>query len=267
MEDVSMNSTGNGSSYYYVPLAEARQVLADRESLRGTVEAWWKSQGIGLPPLPQNRNLAVLARQVATFRYEDVVFQQLAVAAGLDPLWLELTSDKMSAESNYKKSLVHPVHFERFGRNGGMVVHKDKMAGIEQWNGTRLRDVFLDGGVNLVEHHHVSFDSAFGADHRADNAGWMNGRRAAEYYPIFLSLCVAHCAIFEDYHGGESGDKLSAFTQDLFEPTFKALASRFGVKPLIVRLPWIDQLRLYPPDQDWQRHGVLTDELLHSWTA
>lgn len=246
---------------YYIPLALAAKVLNERKSMRSKVESWWLEQGLGLPSLPAG-DLGVLARQIASYRYEDVLFLDLARTAGLQPLWLELTSDRMSTNSNYKKSLLHPVYYHRRGRNGGMVTTKQKLTELMPWVGKRLSDVVLSDGQNLVEYHHNRFDQVFGAHSRIDNSQWINGKRVQEYYPVFLSLFLAHCVLFEDYHGGESGDKLNSLTILVFEPTFEQLRKRFGVGPLIVKMPWVQELKLYPPDQNWREHGVIPQDLM-----
>ncbi len=256
--------TGNG---YYTPAENALDLLSARQSLRSTIEEWWRENGWE-PILPSLPNLAVLARQIAAFRYEDCVYHSLADSVGLTPVCLELTSDRMSSKSNYKRSLIRPVYFERFGRNGGMATKREKLASIDDWYGHPLKSIVLKDGTSLLDYHHARYDAAFGADRRADNSSWMQALGGArDYYPLFLSIFLAHAILFEDYHGGESGLKLDLLTVEIFEPTFEALAKQFGVVPLIVRMPWTPELALHPPDTNWREHKVIPDQLLNPVTV
>lgn len=255
--------TENG---YYTPAENALDLLSARQSLRSDIEDWWRKNRWE-PILPSFPNLAVLARQVAAFRYEDCVFHNLAENVGLTPVCMELTCDRMSSESNYKRSLIGPVYFERYGRNGGRVTKRQQLASICDWYGQPLRSIILDDGTSLLDYHHERYDSAFGPDRRADNAPWMKTIGGArDYYPLFLSVFLAHAVLFEDYHGGESSVKLGTLTKGIFEPTFKALTKQFGVTPLIVRMPWAPELALYPPDTNWREHEVIPEHLLRSVT-
>lgn len=69
------------------------------------IEEWRNAHGIVLPQIDAIGRLAFFARQIATCRYEDIVFQNIAHAAGLTPIWIEFTEDKFVASSPYKRSL------------------------------------------------------------------------------------------------------------------------------------------------------------------
>jgi len=254
----------NGNTQWYTPLLEARQKLLDRKNTRPVIEAWWKARGWGLPPLPPGvETPAVLARQVATFRYEDAVFKILAEQAKLTPVCLEYTGDRMNSNSNYKKSLIHPKFFERFGRNGGMVTRKHKLARILKWVDKPLSSVVLDDGQLLLDFHHGLIAKLYPQYLYGDNSLWVkNIGGAKQYYPAFLSLFLAHAVLFEDYHGGESGEALTSLSETLFAPTFARLEQQFGVAPIIVKMPWAPELALYPPNDLWLDHGVIPQTMI-----
>lgn len=251
----------------YTPLGDAELALAERAALRREVEAWWDSMGWGNAPMPPWNNTAVLARQIATFRYEDALFASMVQKAGLRPFWLEYRGDKMSDKSSYKRSLLHPTFFKGRGRNGGMKLEKAKLVrDMTKYNGQILQTLPTDmtrqqefpDCHSLLEFHHRQFYRCFPKGSFADNSIWVRGMGGASgYYAAYLSLFVAHGVLFEDYHGGESGHKLDLFTTGVFEPALEKVRQQFGVGPLIVPLPWWDELRLYPSGPNWREDGII----------
>ncbi len=130
----------------------------------------------------------------------------------------------------------------------------------------RLSEVVLDDGASLVEYHH-RLHKIFGLhDSVVDLSSFFSQFGGAEkYYTAYMSLFVAHAVIFEDYHEGEEeGAILDTLTKDIFLPACDRLKQEFGVGPLIVKMPWHDNLRYYaPPDgTEWQTHGVIPECLL-----
>ena len=112
-----MGSTLSGLAY--TKSWQARAILAERASRRAEVEDWWRENEWKTPSLPPGEAaLAVMARQVPTFRYEDGAFVLLAERAGLDPSWFALSSDVYSDESPYKKSLIAPQFCTGQGPDG-----------------------------------------------------------------------------------------------------------------------------------------------------
>lgn len=59
------------------------EILNQRQDLKLKVEAWWQENMWGHPPLPAAENMAILARCIATARYEDLAYASLAKKAGL----------------------------------------------------------------------------------------------------------------------------------------------------------------------------------------
>lgn len=253
----------------YAPLSPyIREEVARRQPLRYQIEAWWLENGWGNPPIVQAMDghlCGVLARQVATFRYEDGLFSLMAKEAGLHPFWFEYTADDYADKSNYKRSLLRPTLCFGRGRRGGLRLRKEILVDNEGlWRGRSLSTINTDHGGKLVEWHHKLQDQMLDgflaqSPKRTDCSGWLAkvSPAARGYYEAYLSMFVAHAVLFEDYHGGESGTSLDDFTGGIFEPAWKRVAERFGVSPLIVRLPWWESLGYYPGDGEWRSHGVI----------
>jgi len=252
------------SDRFYTDLTDARAVLESRQDLIPEVERYWREEGWRVPDFPHVGRAGYLCRNIATFRYEDAVFLLLCRAAGLEPCWLEYVTDKYSSQSSVKHSYLRYLRCCGRGRNGGPKVEKVSPVRRLGWlDGHRLCDITLDDGTPLVEHHHAIFDRFAPPDRRCDISDWLSAiGRARDYYVASVSLFVAHGVLFEDYHGGESGDKLDAFTTDVFEPAFDRVFERFGVRPIIVRMPWFTEMKYYPADLDWRGHGIIPDEYL-----
>lgn len=237
------------SEKYYCAMAEARAKLEDRQrsGAKDKVVEFWHRQNLPLPTLPTVERPAVLARQVATGRFEDILFRELALGGGLTPTWWEYTADKFASVSPYKRNLMHPVCVRKTQK--GLHQQTKKLGQPHQWEKRPLKEVVSKEGVSLVEWHHQRRDEILGPSVVVDVPGYA--------YPLFLSLFVAHAVLFEDYHGGESGDELDGFTKRRFEPSWQKVADELGMEPLIVRMPWWPELALYPETQDWRQYGII----------
>src|SRR3989344_5055697 len=99
------------SKGYYCTAAEAHTKLKERQGCgaKESVVEFWHKRSLSLPVLPAVERPAVLARQVATGRFEDILFRELALSAGLTPTWWQYTEDRFTSVSPYKRSLIHPV--------------------------------------------------------------------------------------------------------------------------------------------------------------
>lgn len=246
---------------FYTTLEQARAELENRNHLRQEVEDWWKIKEGSLPPLPKVENMAILSRHVATARYEDIVFHQLALQAGLKPVWLEYLSDTYVDVSNCKRSYVKRYLCSGIGRNNGFILKKQVLTNPNRWNGRPLYSIKTNTGEPLPEFHHGEQDMFFNNPVRFDLSPWLQVfGKAKDYYTYYLSLFLAHAVLFEDYHGGESGDVLDDFTSQIFEPSFHQLKTIFGFKPLIVPMPWFTAMKYYPADPDWRSHKVVPQE-------
>ncbi len=247
---------------HYFSANAAVKELQRRRALRPHIEEYWATQGVQFPTsLCRDTPSAVMGRHVATFRYEDAVFIQMAEEVGLLPTWLTYTEDQFVTVSNGKRSLLHPQMVTRVNKHGMFIPRTQKLASIQEWVGKPLSDITMsDNGGRIVDFHHRrllrAYPQAIVQDTSYSCRGW--GGRANKYYLGYLSLFLAHAVLLEDYHGGESGAVLGGFTDTVFEPAFRALVEMFGVQPLIVPLPWWKELALYP-DEDfltgWRGEG------------
>lgn len=242
------------TSRFYVGLDSATAMLAARQPFREQVEAWWLSRGWGLPPffVANQEPVAALCRQVATARYEDVVFAGLAKRAGLRPVWPEYLGDTFVDSNSYKRSLVHRHICRGIGKRGGLKLGLEKLAAPAECNGRQLRDIVVGHERRpLTNYHHEVQNQIISDAVRFDVTAWLksiDGGRASDYYAASLSLFIAHGVLFEDYHGGESGGRLNGFTATVFEPAWRSVTERFGAAPLIVPLPWKPEFAYYPAD-------------------
>lgn len=235
----------------YCSALGVREVFENRRHLRKNIEAWWKSQGWYIPSgLFTADPIAGFGRAVATRRYEDMLFSLYASRLGFRPVWMEYTESTLSTHSPFKRSLLQPVFYVKHGKNNGMVVETRKLAPLQNNRTKRLSEIMLDSGDSLIEYHH-RLHRLFGFEERAivdlsKFYGQFGG--AAQYYTAYLSFFLAHAVLFEDYHGGEeAGADLDLFTENIFLPAFRELQNIFGVSPMVVQMPWHENLKYYAP--------------------
>lgn len=233
----------------YVDIKQARHELQRRVSLRDTVEAWWRERGWGLPPMDFRLPTALFARHVATYRYEDAVFDCMARSTGLSPLWIEYLDDRMCSGNEFKRSLCAPKILERVGRKGGFLAPAMDVADVSAWETKPLRTVRARDGRLLADLHHSLHDKLANGP-RVDCSEWLGalGGKAALYYEGFISLFVAHAVLVEDYDSADGDCKMGAFVENILQPALEAVRRHFDVKPLIVRLPWREEFGFYPRD-------------------
>lgn len=242
----------------YTTVANAQTELHTRKQLQTQVEAWWKKENIPLLPLPLDLSLGILARQVATARYEDLLFKKQAQQAGLTPMWLENTRDLFTSKSSYKRTLLQPMFCA--GRHGrGLKLRKQTLADPNKWQNQPLAEIAQGAVVETLHAHQARI---LGQVLRIDGGAWAQalsqGKGARGYYRYYLSLFLAHGVLFEDYDSGESDQSgLSNFKEQIFAPAQAELKQRFGAAPLIVPLPWWPELAYYPLDNTWPEHGII----------
>lgn len=256
---------------FYTNLEDVFDLLKQRVSLREIVEERWIEAGLAIPHTVQDSTgLAFIARCVPTFRYEDAVFVRMAETAGLKPMWLGYTADKVVGFSSSKSSLLSPIFSEHIGRKGGMDLKRKLLVDIREGEGRPFSSLVCNGnGITVAEFHKqhllALYPTAMTYDFSQINLSL--GGRPIQYYPYLLSLAVAHGVLFENFHCGESGGNLTGFTHSVFEPAFQAIVKRFGVKPLIVPLPWWVDLGYFPSAQlnekiSWRYHKAALKEFV-----
>lgn len=272
---------------YYVRLEEATEQLRAREHLRADVIRFWADQDWGPPPLPEVQNLALISRNLATARFEDIAYAALARQAGLIPAWSTLSGDAMCAGSPIKTSYLEGQLITGLGRSGGLKLQRHEyLEGVDsrslrgraanatpahQHHKRVLSEIVSPQGERLVDIHARWQDAMLnslceGAPKRFDITSWYRGgglMNSRQYYVALMSLFVAHSVLFEDFHGGESGDQLDAFTAEVFQPACHRLRELFGVMPLVVPLPWKREYAYFPASPKWPEWNVVPPEYLH----
>ncbi len=253
---------------FYVGFEHAPGLLGSRQHLREKVERWWRQRGFEFPDVFGSRNgIGFVSRHVATARYEDCAFILLAERAGLVPVWSTYIHDKFVDRSPVKYSYVCPRIVTGFGnRSGSPIVKKLIHAHPKAVEGMPIDRIVTKDGENLVGWHRRLLEVVCPGALVTDPSDIYRASGGARgYYPLLLSLGVAHGVFFEDFHGGETGEELRRFTQGVFEPSFDEVANLFGAKPLIVPLPWWQELGYYVAPElagDWRTHRSILRHLL-----
>lgn len=255
---------------FYVPLEEAREKLLERRAIRPQVEMWWEEKGMPFPELllDQTKQFGLNVRQLASCRYEDLLFIAMCEKGGLTPLWAPYERDWYVDKSPLKCSYLQPRIVTGFGKTGKPILRKQRLVHPMMCQGKKLDEILINHVVrmSLVDWHRLwrewIYPEAIVNDFSHIYKG--AGGRPQDYYSFLLSLFVAHGVLIEDYHGGESGNRLDLFTGNIFEPAFAEVETRFGTSPLIVPLPWWKELGYYPSLElckvrDWRTHPILRE--------
>jgi hypothetical protein len=279
-----MNTTPVANVCYFNTVSEAAAELARRRAagLHLDVEAWWENElKCGRPPLPESgmeNGAAIMGRHVATFRYEDGCAVLMAQQGNLPVLWAEYVADEFVTASPGKVSLMQGHICHGRGRSGGLKLDRhEALAPVGRgqkpqmhpgnFNRQPLQDIRTPNGELLVDVHRAHQRRLYPEALQTDLSPWLKGMgKSQQYYEAYIGMMLAHGVLLEDYHGGESGEQLGGFTQTVFEPAWRRVFERFGIRPLIVRLPWRREFAYYPADEGWREHGIL-DEWLPAMAA
>jgi hypothetical protein len=225
--------------------------LARRRKDKGLADAVLEYFGGSLPVgWPEGPPIATLNRYLATGRFEDIVFAHSAVSLGLRPYWPTYLAEKYTSVNAEKVSCLRPR------------VQRPKMQVSRQWlvqdprsvEGLPLGEILVGRAclpavhalargqvltpevvLNTFDVSHWNQEQAqrFGARPDAD-------RLAPHYYHAVMAQYVCHGVLFEDFDGGPNANSgLSRFVQEVVNPAITSVTSQFGLKPLIVRLPYI----------------------------
>lgn len=192
---------------------------------------------------------SLLFRQVATPTHEMLRFLHMSETHKLKPLVLEYLDDKFVGAGNpYKRALGKLPIFQHTGSDGRDMVKYATVLDFNKFTGKKIREACCISGMTLAEFHHYLLEkiTAQPLDTLCwDATPWFesHGHTAANYYEPFMSLLVRDCILFENY---EITRHLMPFMHDVVIPAFERVESRFGVRPLIVRLlPKHEEERLY----------------------
>ena len=213
---------------------------AVRESLGSSAESFLKK-------FKQPR--AVLFRQVATPTHETIRFLKIAKRMKLKPLILEYHNDKfVSAENHFKRSLGKMPIYQYTGSDGREMVEYEMVCDFNTSTGKKFTDVVCLNGESFIHFHHRLFRTLTGLNPKTyaiDGSEWFEsaGKRAELYYEQLLSFFIRDGILFENFLPFRSE---GAFTKEIISPAFKNLESKYGVRPIIVRLdPEKEEMRQF----------------------
>jgi len=192
---------------------------------------------------------ALLYRQVGTPLHETLLFITMAEQHGLTPLIIEYLDDKFVGAGNpYKRALGKLPIFQHTGSDGRDLVKYRTMVDFNSFVGKKISEACCISGMTLAEFHHTLLQNITGKSSERlclDATDWFaeNGKSATNYYEPFMTLFVRDCILFENY---ETSSQLTPFMHDVVIPAFEKVETRFGLRPLIVRLlPQHEEDRAY----------------------
>jgi hypothetical protein len=189
-------------------------------------------------PIPAG-NFGFIPRQIATCRYEDLLFAQRCRAGGLRPIWLEYGEDAFCSSNPSKMRLVRMRLFGGVGKKGGAKMRVLRLLGNPaEWEGKPLGEIRLDSGENLREFHHRLRRNIGWNDSALDTSAWLKEKgesRAEKFYRIFFLVFVSRGILFESFESPGFPDLLR-FRKKIVEPAWEWVSENF-LPPLIVLHP------------------------------
>lgn len=192
---------------------------------------------------------ALFYRQLGTPTHETMLFLETVERLSLAPLILEYLDDKFVGAGNpYKRALGKLPIYRHTGSDGRDMVQYATMIDFNKFVGKKLSEACCVHGMTLAEFHHVLLKKVTGRDPEElcfDATQWFldHGQTAVNYYEPFMALLVRDCILFENY---EVSKHLQPFMYNVVIPAFERIETRFGLRPLIVRLlPKHEEERLY----------------------
>lgn len=252
----------NGNAY--VSISEAKKIISQRRNnpaeMKSVMEIieneLWKNNQPPLPALNGEVPKAYLWRNIASARYEDIEFYEIARSAGCAPYWLEYTEDKYSSRNPTKTDLLKLRLFHGLGKKGGPKIEKITLSNPCEWENRLIKDIITIQGEPLTSFHHRIRKEIFPTETAIsiiDISTWLQsqGKKSVENYPAFLSLFIAHGILFEDFEAPfseqeEAAKQLEKFKKTVFMPAWQKVIEITGKQPIIVRLPSTQHLSHYP---------------------
>ncbi len=247
----------------YTELAQVKRKLKGQGELKPEIEKYWKSLGL-TANLDFAKPTAVVAKP-AMFRGESALAIHMAEQADLGMAWLTYDDDKFISESRIKLSFAKPHLTAKFNKNGNYVTRKVTMVtDVQSSHRRKMGDLVTKDATSLVDWHKQRLLTVKPDIYLADMSEWSSklGGNAQGYYEGYLSQFIAHNAVlFEDYHGGESGEALTPFTEGVFLPALEKIKKRFCASPVVVKLPWKPHYAFHPEGEllsNWRKEVLPT---------
>jgi hypothetical protein len=155
-----------------------------------------------------------------------------AARLNLPLIVFEYTADKFHTGNHTKLHLGRMRFFHGYGRQGGPRTTCWPVVDLHHSAGFRFNQMATTWGEPFVEFHHRLLRRVSPDVEHCDISGWIQASGSVEaFYEAFLSLCVCHAVLFENYRTDGTDRE---FTERVFMPAFARVQERFGVKPLIV---------------------------------
>lgn len=232
---------------------EVVRYLQEREPLKEKVEAFFRHEGWEFPSFMREGPYLVLARHVATCRFEDLFFCFTARRLGLEPVWVEYTADLFCSTNPDKRDLWKIRIFCGMGRKEPRQMVARIIRDPSWWEGKPLSQIKTKWGEGLVEfHHRLRHTSCLTKYKVVDLSEWLHRfGEARNYYFPYLLLFVAHGVLFEDFHAQIHG--LEKFRINVVEPALKKIKGVGFPPPLILRIPPNKYIGWYPR---WVRNYI-----------
>lgn len=249
-----LESSGKQEGVYFSPEEARNELLLRRKDpvfLKAVINV------IGELPygLLENKPFAVLSRHVATARMEDVLFAEEMNRVGLTPTWIEYTHDLFTSANPDKNILWKMFIFKGQSKKGNEISARFRVISDPcSWERKRICDLVTPWGESLVAFHHRLRFEVFQphlAGNVIDASYWLKGHggKASLYYRAYLSLFMAHGVLCEDFEEfPDQPESYSWFRETIFLPSLEWVVKEFGVRPIIIRLPWRKHLDWYHPN-------------------
>lgn len=224
-------------SKMYLSLEEAVTELEKRqqdEDLKNRVSAVLGKSC----PIPRGK-VGIILRQIATSRYEDILFKNRCIANGIEPVWMEYHQDEFRMSNPSKSRMVKLRFHEGVGKNGGLKMHHHKVIkDFGKWEGKPIGEIKTDWGENLVSFHHRMRRGLGWNFQTIDASSWIKdgaGGKAEKYYRILFSAFITHGILFESFES-PGFSELEKFKRRVVIPAWEWACLRFP-KPLVVLHP------------------------------
>jgi len=144
----------------------------------------------------------------------------------LDDRFCNLNADKLG--------LVR-MTFSKGTNHHGEPLFLRKMVTAGDIDGRLFKTIQTIWGENLVDFHHRVLRLSYPEVRPWNESSWFrtHGDSPNQFYPAHLARFICHGVMFENFLSNRHEE---AFTRDVVLPAFERVCSRFGMKPLVIRL-------------------------------
>ncbi|MFA7191888.1 MAG: hypothetical protein WC089_01120 [Candidatus Paceibacterota bacterium] len=226
----------------YTPLSDALRLLEERQKDVDLVNKIKDLFAGEIPEILNDKNCAVIARQLATPNHECRAFVGLARENNLKPIFFEYYDDKFTSNNKYKHSLGQIHVSDGLDKKGDDIVEKINIVDFNIYNGKKIKEIKTKWDESLIDFHHKLFGLYGLSDiYFHDESSWYKENNADSihfvYFNFFLFF-VCHGILFENFL--VSTDSEGDFTKEVVLPALEKVINLTGLKPLIVPIPPMD---------------------------